>query len=224
MVKLEDAKEVAQFLAKEVSPVSVIAFGSVATSGKGNDLDLLIIMNEENMHDKVAGCLREYHHRFAIDYLVTSLSRVNENFRQGSPFLRLIQREGRVLYMKDSIREWIALAKEDLRQAGYLFDGGFFRGACYDAQQAVEKALKAELLKRGWDLEKIHNIRRLFYILKSYHLHIAFDDDDIDFMDSIYRGRYPAEEGLLPLKAPTGQDASRAISIAENIFKQLHYN
>lgn len=123
--------------------------------------------------------------------------------------------------MKNAIKERITLAKEDLKQSRYLFGGGFNRGACHDAQQAVEKAIKAELLKRGWELEKIHNIRRLIYLLKDYKLDIACEEDDMDFMDSIYRGRYPAEEGLLPLKSPTREDASRAISIAENIFDQL---
>ncbi|MBW1698466.1 MAG: HEPN domain-containing protein [Deltaproteobacteria bacterium] len=221
MVNLEDAREVANFLAKTISPVSVVVFGSVATSGKGNDLDLLVVTNKENMHDEVGRCLRVFHERFAIDYVVASIDQVNEHFMQGSPFLRLVQSQGKVLYMKDSIKEWIALAREDLKQAKYLFDGGFYRGACFDAQQAVEKAIKAELIKRGWELEKIHNIRRLLYLLKEHNLSIKCDDDDIDFMDSIYRGRYPAEEGLLPLKIPVREDASRAISIAEDILKQL---
>ena len=123
--------------------------------------------------------------------------------------------------MKNSMKEWIGLALEDFRQAKYLFEGSFYRGACFAAQQAVEKAIKAELLKRGWDLEKIHNIRRLLSISEDYNLDIECDDDDIDFMDSIYRGRYPAEEGLLPLNTPTAEDASRAISMAEGVLKQL---
>ena len=40
-------------------------------------------------------------------------------------------------------------------------------------------------------------------------------------MDSIYRGRHPAEEGLLPLKALTRKDSLRAIKIADNIIGQL---
>ena len=123
--------------------------------------------------------------------------------------------------MKNAIEEWKELAFDDLRQARYLLTGKFYRGACFGAQQAVEKVIKWELLKRGWDLEKIHNIRRLLNISEKFDLYIDCKDDDTDFMDSIYRGRYPAEEGLLPLKYPTREDASRAISIAEGIFSQL---
>jgi HEPN domain-containing protein len=43
--------------------------------------------------------------------------------------------------------------------AQYLYNGDFFRGACYNAQQAVEKTLKARLLTKGWQLEKIHNMK-----------------------------------------------------------------
>jgi len=33
-----------------------------------------------------------------------------------------------------------------------------------DLFEAIEKAIKAELLSRGWELERIHNIRRLLTI------------------------------------------------------------
>ena len=221
MVTLEDAKQVAGTLVEKISPVSVIVFGSVARRGKGSDLDLLVVTEQEDMQRQIGSCLRDYHKRFAIDYFVASLNRITEKFREGSPFLRLIQKEGRVLYMKNSMKEWLELALEDFRQAKYLFEGGFHRGACFAAQQAVEKAIKADLLKRGWDLEKIHNIRRLLNIGGDFGLYIECEDDDIDFMDSIYRGRYPAEEGLLPLKAPTAEDASRAIDISESVLGQL---
>lgn len=221
MVTLNDAREVARKLAEKISPVSVIVFGSVARSGKGVDLDVLVVTEEEDMNAEVSGCLRDYQKRFGIDYFVASIDMITSSFREGSPFLNLIQKEGRILYMKNSRKEWIELAQEDLRQAEYLFNGEFHRGACFAAQQAVEKAIKAELLKRGWELEKIHHIRRLISISSDYGLHIACDEDDVDFIDSIYRGRYPVEEGLLPLKVPGHDDANRAISIAKSIFRQV---
>lgn len=221
MVTIDDARRVAQTLAEQISPVAVIVFGSVARTGKGSDLDILVVTEQDNMHEVVGEFLRDYYRNFAIDYFVASLDMVTTNFRKGSPFLRMVQKEGRVLYMKNAIEEWKELAFDDLRQARYLLTGKFYRGACFGAQQDVEKAINWELLKRGWELEKIHNIRRLLNISEKFDLYIDCKDDDIDFMDSIYRGRYPAEEGLLPLKYPTREDASRAISIAEGIFSQL---
>lgn len=34
-------------------------------------------------------------------------------------------------------------------------------------------------------------------------------EKDIDFIERIYRGRYPAAEGLLPIGEPTMEDAMR---------------
>ncbi len=41
------------------------------------------------------------------------------------------------------------------------------------------------------------------------------------FIDSIYKGRYPGEEGLLPYGNPTKQDAKRAISIKYKVGSSM---
>ena len=40
-------------------------------------------------------------------------------------------------------------------------------------------------------------------------------------MDEIYRGRYPAESGLLPLGTPTEEDADRSVAIAQRTVRAL---
>jgi predicted nucleotidyltransferase len=50
MVTIEDARTIAQTLAEKLSPVSVILFGSVARTGKGSDLDILVVTEQEDMH------------------------------------------------------------------------------------------------------------------------------------------------------------------------------
>jgi len=221
MLTLQHAREVADALEREASPVSVILFGSVAREGIGTDLDFLVVTEKEEDRQRVVDTIREKQKRYAIDYFVAGVDRVTELARKGSPFLNLVQREGRVLFMKDALRNWVDLAFEDLGQAEYLHGGGFYRGACFAAQQAVEKAINTELLHRGWELEKIHHIRRLIHIGKEMGLDLVYEEDDIDFLDSIYRVRYPAEEGLLPLKAPGVHESGRAIAIAEGFFKQI---
>jgi len=51
--------------------------------------------------------LKSYFDHYAIDYFVVTRGRLTELFRSGSPFLTLIQKEGRVLYIKDALREWV---------------------------------------------------------------------------------------------------------------------
>ena len=46
------------------------------------------------------------------------------------------------------------------------------------------------------------------------HAPLPLSPDDIDLVDAIYRGRYPAESGLLPLGDPTEADAERAVAVA----------
>lgn len=221
MITLDDAKRVSEALVREADPLSVILFGSVARQGSGTDLDFLVVTEDEEGRDRVVKSFRNKQDKYPIDYFVACRGLLNELLRKGSPFLNLIRKEGRVIFMKDSLLIWLKLAVEDFRQAEYLHKGGFFRGACFAAQQAAEKALKAELIKRGWELEKIHHIRRLIYIGKELGLSIEIGDDDLDFLDSIYRGRYPAEEGLLPLSAPGASESSRALVIAGDVLRQI---
>jgi len=169
----------------------------------------------------VGESLRELYRRFSIDCLVATSDTITEEFRKGSPFLAGVQKEERLLYMRDSVREWVQLAKEDLRQAEYLFQGAFYRGSCFAARQAVDKGLEAALLEKAGSLRGFTTFADCSVSRKNT-VSISFANDaDVDFMDSIYGGRYPAEEGLLPIKHPNADDAQRAIAAAKSALVQL---
>lgn len=104
--------------------------------------------------------------------------------------------------------------------AEYLFKGDFYKGSCYHSQQAIEKAIKAALIKKGWEHEKTHSIERLVAIAKDFRLKIEMTDEEILFIDSIYR-EYPAEAGLLAYGEPLKEDAKRAIMLAKRVLKKL---
>ena len=226
MVTFKEAKDVADSVVKALHPVCVVLFGSVAREGKGTDMDILVVTDDRSgTHSDsnllLQKCLKKYYEKFAIDPFVVPRSLLNEYYLRGSPFLRLILKEGRLLYMKNITTEWIKQAQEDLNAAIYLSEGKYFRSACFHSQQSMEKSIKAFLLKEGWDLERIHNIRRLVSIGKGYYLPVDVSEEEITFMDSIYRGRYPAEAGLLPLGEPSEADAERGIHIAKRIFETI---
>jgi hypothetical protein len=46
-------------------------------------------------------------------------------------------------------------------------------------------------------------------------------EDDILFVDSIYRGRFPAEAGLLPFGTPTRDEAEKSVNLAEKLLKSV---
>ncbi len=49
----------------------------------------------------------------------------------------------------DRSRDWIRQAERDLENAKYEFKGGYFEWACFLAQQASEKAVKAVFNRLG---------------------------------------------------------------------------
>jgi len=173
MVTFEDAKNVAETLAEALDPFSVITFGSVARDGMGADLDLLVVLNDDS---RVSGdanlcahkCLKKFSKYFAVDPFIVGISKFNEYYAKGSPFLRLILKEGKLLYMKNAILEWLKQTEEELNMASYLLKGGYFKGSCFHAQQAIEKSIKARLLRKGWTLEKTHSIQRLIAIVLGF--------------------------------------------------------
>ena len=123
--------------------------------------------------------------------------------------------------MREATKAWRLQAEQERDTAAYLRTGGFHRGACHHAQQCVEKSIKTMLLEVGWELEKIRNIHRLTAIATDYGASVSLTPDDIDFLEAIYRGRYPAESGLLPLGEPTAADAERAVTLADDSFATL---
>lgn len=57
--------------------------------------------------------------------------------------------------------KWLANAQDDLRWCEASIAGSVWHGACFSAQQAAEKALKAFLLSRGKTVHKIHDLGAL---------------------------------------------------------------
>ena len=226
MVTLDDAKAVATKVAQAIDPVCIVAFGSVAKRGWGQDLDVLIVTEDQGeeapvLFRRVHQHLEAFYKQFAIDPFVMPRSVVKEYFRKGSPFLRLVQRQGRCLYMKEATRQWVKQATEDLAMANYLLQGEYYRGACYHGQQTVEKVLKAALLQKGWELEKVHSIERLKALGEQYGVEPEVSEEEAVLIDSVYRGRYPAEEGLLPTGEPTQEDARCIVSTAARVLERV---
>ena len=219
MVSINDARKIANAIAKYNHPHAILVFGSVARANKGNDLDLLII-SKNSKEKKIISAIRPFCKKFDIDYFIIQIDDYVRKVREGAPFVKSIRKHGRILYM-DHYENWKMLSIEDLNQAQYLKDGDFHRGACYHAQQSIEKCLKYVLLRKGWDLQKTHNVRRLIAIIEDYGIKIQIDDNDLDFIDSIYIGRYPADIGLLPNGFPDKDDSQKVLDIAYQIFKQL---
>jgi HEPN domain-containing protein len=119
--------------------------------------------------------------------------------------------------MRKEAEAWLRISAEDLQSAEVLFDRKLFRPACYHAQQAVEKALKALLIDRNIETPRTHNLLDLNNAVEKLGYAAALTDEDAVYLSSIYRARYPSDAGLLPLGEPIAQDAERALKIARDI-------
>jgi len=81
--------------------------------------------------------------------------------------------------------------------------------------------LKAPIIDKGERPERVHDIIGLANRVKIAGWDISFSTDDMVFLNSIYKGRYPTEEGLLPHGLPGEGDARRALNAAETAMKQI---
>ena len=71
------------------------------------------------------------------------------------------------------------------------------------------------IIEKGEKPGKAHDIVELLGHAKRSGWRIAIAMDDAIFLNSIYKGRYPAEEGLLPRGEPSKDDAERALNTAK---------
>jgi HEPN domain-containing protein len=66
----------------------------------------------------------------------------------------------------DSPQAWLRFAESDLALAlATMDDRVLFENLCFHAQQAVEKSIKAVLVRNGIAFPKTHNIERLLDLL-----------------------------------------------------------
>ena len=144
----DTAAVVRDAVVEAIDPLEIILFGSIAEDASGRDIDLLVVTDDDGRptsRDRRAAlrsALRPLRHKYDIDDYVVTRSDLAEYVRQGSPFVRKIISEGVCIYMREATRAWRRQAEEERDTAAYLRTGGFHRGACYHAQQCVEKSIK----------------------------------------------------------------------------------
>jgi HEPN domain-containing protein len=139
----------------------------------------------------------------------------------GSPFVEEIVEKGRLLYMRKATSAWIRDAEEELESAKVLYEHGRYKSACYHSQQSVEKGLKAIILEKGRRPERTHDIVELYNAVTEMGSDSGLSMEDAVYLSSIYKGRYPTEEGLLPHGEPSSTDTERAVLSAKRFIEKL---
>jgi HEPN domain-containing protein len=119
--------------------------------------------------------------------------------------------------MKKDTELWLRYADENLQSIEVLLKSGLYNPSLQNAQQAVEKYLKAVLIEKAAGLARTHSIRELAGLLEGIGVHLSLTDDDIDLLDSIYLPtKYPAFS-VLPKFMPDQSICRQCLEIAEKV-------
>ena len=123
--------------------------------------------------------------------------------------------------MKDETSKWLEYASENLESAHVLLNSGLFNPCLQNAQQAVEKMLKAVLVEFSIKFKKTHSISELAVMLAKKHLKIELAEEESELLDSIYLpSKYPLGS-VLPDFEPDEQTCERCVAIAERVKESV---
>lgn len=222
---LTTLEEINDRLIEAYAPDGIILFGSHAHGAAGgeSDIDLLIIKDTDqrpiDRRVEVEKILID--RNVPLDIFVYTPREIRYLYSVGSPFVDEVMETGRVLYMRKVTESWIKDAEDELASASILLERERYKGACYHSQQCVEKCLKALIMEKDQKLAKVHDVVELLARVKRVGWEISLPMDDAVFLNSIYKGRYLTEEGLLPFGDPSREDAERAAVAAEGVMKTV---
>lgn len=123
--------------------------------------------------------------------------------------------------LKPLPERWFKQAESDLRAAGDSLGSVHYDWACFQAQQAAEKALKALLYAKGRTAVLSHSVADLMDIAIEYTDELARLKNEAKYLDTVYLAtRYP--NALAGERAPAEyyekEEAQRCLSYAESIL------
>jgi HEPN domain-containing protein len=121
---------------------------------------------------------------------------------------------------KGESERWLKQAEYDLRAAEHNAGGEFYSVACFNAQQAAEKALKAFLFAQGERVVVGHSVGELCRRCGEYKDSFADLARLVGKLDRFYvPTRYPnALPGGVPAEVYDKEDATGAIALASKVL------
>ena len=121
----------------------------------------------------------------------------------------------------EEAQRWLRQSQNDLAAGGAMRANGFYAQACFQAQQAAEKALKALAYLKGERFVHGHSVKVLLDDLVVTYPELATVGDGAGQLDLYYiTARYPnALPGSAPFEVYRHEQAEEAVSIAEGIIQ-----
>ncbi len=123
--------------------------------------------------------------------------------------------------IRDDVLNWLSEAKADLRHAEASIRIGDYNWACFAAQQAAEKALKALILHVLGEYPRGHDLVRLYRRVKD-HVEVRLNESSLARLSAYYtQARYPNAGLERPSEEITKEQAEEAVSIARDVLDEI---
>jgi HEPN domain-containing protein len=123
--------------------------------------------------------------------------------------------------MKDETRAWLNYAAENLAVAELSLTHNYLNACLHNAQQAVEKYLKALLIEHELPFKKTHTIFILWQSLADKGFGTALTEEDCTLLDSVFMpSRYPLFS-ILPDSMPDKETCEKCIRIARRVGETI---
>lgn len=120
--------------------------------------------------------------------------------------------------MNDESTSWLRYAEDNRQTAKLCLENGLLNPSIQNAQQSVEKALKALCLLGGVPVRKTHSIGGLRHDLLQSGVDCELDEEDCNLLDSVYLpSKYPLGS-VLPDFDPDQTVAFRCLTIADKVL------
>ena len=119
--------------------------------------------------------------------------------------------------MKNGIKDWIIVADKDIISVRELMKNSqLVSAAAFHCQQAIEKYFKAYLLEHDWELQKTHDLMKLYSEIKKIK-DLQIDEDTLMEIDKVYMDtRYPDD-----YVEPSEKEIERFYNFAKDIASQI---
>jgi len=120
---------------------------------------------------------------------------------------------------REIILNWLKRARSNLERAkmGKVTEGILYEDLCFDAQQAVEKSLKAILINLNQYFPNTHSIGILLKLIEEAGVEIPKNINQAKLLTSYaVDARYPGD-----YEPVSKEEYKEALKIAEDVFKWL---
>jgi HEPN domain-containing protein len=123
--------------------------------------------------------------------------------------------------MKDETRAWLTYAAENLDVAELSLAHSHLNACLQNAQQSVEKYLKALMIEHDLPFRKTHAILVLWQDLADHGIDTTLTEEDCALLDSVFMPlRYPLFS-ILPDAMPDREICEKCIRIARRVGETI---